>query len=124
MKVRNLIYIGTILLATLISACSSEEQECSANDFVGTWQVKQNICPIHSSPTVSISEGTGSSRIELNLDTDTIPFLILDCMASHKSSDFLTAKEVTITLNNEELEIEYRSQVAILPTFCTLVLTK
>lgn len=126
MKNAKYISIGAFVLLFLFSACSSEEEEefCDETDFLGTWRVEQNICSIHSSNTVDIVEGTGSSRIILNLDSDTIPLLVVNCVATHKSSDFLVEKEVTAVLKDDEIELEYRSQVAILPIFCTLKLTK
>jgi len=101
-----------------IFSCCNKEPVCDVSDFLGTWKVLNDVCSIDNSREVEIFRGKSPARIELKLGSDTLSFIVTNCVARHKHSDFLIETEASLILDGDRLDLEYQSQIAILPVFC------
>lgn len=123
MKTSTNHYLAVILSLLMMSSCTNEEP-CTVNDFIGTWQITNEFCSVHDSPTVDITQGDSPSWIVINLDMDTFSLIVSNCEARHESTRFLYRKEAVATLDGDRVELQYNAQAAILPLICNLELER
>jgi len=120
--------ITLLLILTVLFSCSKEEDRpCRRQDFLGTWEVKSEICSSYGDlRTIEVLEGEFSSRVDIVLGSDTLDFSISECEAHFGESRFLYLAKGKVTLedNANTMLLEYDQQIAILWTFCNMELKR
>ena len=95
---KNLLFGAFLFLSIGFVSCGSDDDECSASDFVGTW-TRQGSEACASDPSITADQTivikAGSTDTTIDLDGIEVP--ITDCMGSALGG------LVTITLDGDVL---------------------
>jgi hypothetical protein len=112
-------------LAACFLSCTKEAEPCADSSYLGTWKVEKNvICAIDSTNEVRIEKGPLPSQIQLALGGDTLLFTVINCKATHSSSDSGWMRNAEIRLEDDRIEFTYNRLVLLLWQNCSMTLVR